>query len=87
MQDGALASNRYGQSISGATGKYDEHGSGGGSYKTRRRKKGVTILNNPQRLSRPLGAECENTPKEKWGGVGGEIEQRRDHGRREGGER
>ena len=46
MQDGAIAANRDGQIISGATGKDDEHMSSGGSYKTRRGEKGMTILKN-----------------------------------------
>ena len=71
MQDGSLASDRDGQGISGATGKDAEHSSRSGGYKTRRRKKGVTIPNNPECLSRTLGAECGNTAKGKSGGVGG----------------
>ena len=76
MQDGALASNVNGQSISGATGKYAEHGSSSGGYKTRRRKKGMTIPNNQECLSQPLSDECDNTAKGKSGGVGGVIRQR-----------
>ena len=76
MQNGALAANGDGQSISGATGKYNEHGSSGGGYKTRRRKKGMTILKNLECLSRTLGAECGNTAKGKSGGVGGGRQKR-----------
>ena len=46
MQYGALANNGGGQIIYGATGKDAEHSSSGGGYKTRRRKKGMTIPNN-----------------------------------------
>ena len=67
MQDGALAANRYGKIISGATGKDSEHRSSGSSYKTRRSKKGMTISNNPECLSQNLGAECGNTAKGKFG--------------------
>ena len=76
MQDGELDANRDGQSIPVATGKYDEHGSSSGSYKNQRMKKGMTILNKPECLSRPLGAECGNTAKENSGGVGGGRRQR-----------
>ena len=51
MQDGALASDREVKSISGATGKDAEHRSSSGGYKTRRKKKGMTIQNNPELLS------------------------------------
>ena len=71
MQYGALADKGYGKSISGAPGKDAEHGFSGGGYKTRRRKKGMTILNNLECLSRTLGAECGNTAKGESGGVGG----------------
>ena len=71
MQDGSLASDRDGQGISGATGKYANHGNSSGGYKTIRRKKGMTNPKNPERLSRPLGDECGNTAKVKSGGVGG----------------
>ena len=84
MQDGSLASDRDGRSIYGATGKYYEHGSSNVSYKTRRGKKGMTIPNNPECLSRPLGAECGNTSKGKSGGVGGGRQKRCDHGNRGG---
>ena len=65
MQDGALAADRDRQSIFVATGKDAEHRSISGGYKTRRRKKGMTIPNNPECLSRPLGDECGNTAKGK----------------------
>ena len=67
MKDGAIAADRDGQIILGATGKDADHGSG---YKTRRRKKGMNILNNPECLSRPLGGECGNNAKVNSGGVG-----------------
>ena len=67
MQDGTLAANGYGQRISGATGRDSEHKSRGGGYKTRERKKGMTIPNNPECLYRPLGAERGNTAKWKSG--------------------
>ena len=76
MQDGAIPSNRDGQGMSIATGKYADHGSISGSYKTQRSKKGVTIPNNPECLSRPLGVECGNTAKGGLGGVGGVKRQR-----------
>ena len=69
MQYGALDPDRDGKIISKATGKYAEHGSSGGGYKTRRRKKGITIPNNLECLSGPLGAECGNTAKGNLGGV------------------
>ena len=47
MKDGALADDGDGKIISGATGKYSEHGSSDGGYKNRRMKKGMTIPNNP----------------------------------------
>ena len=56
MQDGALASHGYGKGISRETGKDYEHGSSSSGYKTRRRKKGMTIPNNPECLFRPLVA-------------------------------
>ena len=56
MQDGALASHGYGQGISREAGKDDDHGSISGGYKTRRRKMGMTIPNNPDCLVWPLGA-------------------------------
>ena len=71
MQDVALAYHGDGQGISRATGKYAEHRSSSGGYKTRRRKKGMTIPNNPELLSEPLVDECGNTSKGKSGGVGG----------------
>ena len=71
MQDGKLASNGDGKGISGETGKDAEHGSSRGSYKTQRRKKGMTIPNNPECLSGPLGSECGNNAKGKLGGVRG----------------
>ena len=75
MQDVALASNGDGQSISGATGKYAEHGSSSSGYKTQRRRKGMTTPNNKECLSRTLGAECGNNAKGKLGGVGGGKQQ------------
>ena len=66
MQDGALATNGDVQSIYGSNGKDVEHRSSGGGLKTRRRKKGVTIPNNPECLYRPMGTECRNFPKESW---------------------
>ena len=69
MQDGTLASHGDEQGIFKATGKDSEHRSSSGGYITRRRKKGVTILNNPECPSRPLGAEFGNTAKGKSGGV------------------
>ena len=75
MQDGALASYGDGQGISIVTGKDADHGSSIGSYKTRRRKKGMTIPNNPECLSRPMGADCGNTSKGKSGGVRGGRQQ------------
>ena len=71
MQDGALAYDGYGKGISEATGKYAEHRSSSGGYKTQRRKKGMTIPNHPESLYRTLGAECRNTARGKSGGVGG----------------
>ena len=71
MQDGAIASDGYVKGIYRATGKYADHGSSRCGYKTRRRKKGMTIPNNPECLSRPMGAECGNTSKRKSGGVRG----------------
>ena len=71
MQDGALASNGDGRSICGATAKYSEHGSSSGGYKIRRKKKGMTIPNNPECLSWPLRDEYMNTAKGKSGGVKG----------------
>ena len=71
MQDGALASNGYGQGISRATGKDAEHRISSVGYKTQRRKKGMTIPNNPECLYRSLGAEYGNTAKVNSGGVGG----------------
>ena len=55
MKDGALASHGDGKGISRATGKDAEHGSNSDGYKTRGNKKGMTIPNNPECLSRPLG--------------------------------
>ena len=46
MQYGALASDGYGQSISGATGKDSDHRSSSGGYKTEMRQKNVTMPNN-----------------------------------------
>ena len=69
MQDGALASKRYGQIIYGGTGKDAEHRSSGSSYKNQRRKNGMTISNNPECLYWTLGDECENTAKGMSGGV------------------
>ena len=71
MQDGALAYRGDGQGISRATGKDADHGSSGGGYKIRRRKKGMTIPNNPEYLYRNLGAEWGNTAKLKLGCIGG----------------
>ena len=85
MQDGALATDGYGQSIYGAMGKYSENRSSGSGYKTRRREKGMTILNNPECLSRPLGSECGNTAKGKSGGVVGGRRQQLHHDIRGGG--
>ena len=51
MKDGTLDSEGDGQYISRANDKYAEHGSSSGGYKTRRRKKGMTIPNNPECLS------------------------------------
>ena len=82
MQDGALVADRDRQIISGATGKDSEHGISSRGYKTRKRKKGMTILNNPECPSRPLGDECGNTDKVNSGGVGGGRKQQRDHDRR-----
>ena len=76
MQDRALATAGYGQSISRATGNNSEHGSSGGGYKTQRSKKGVTILNNPECRSRTLGTECGNNAKGKSDSVGGGIRPR-----------
>ena len=76
MQYGALASNGYGQCISGATGKDAESDSSSSGYKTRGRKKGMTIPNNQGCLYRPLGVECGNIGKGKSGGVGGGKQQR-----------
>ena len=44
-------------------------------------KRGMTIPNNPDYLSRPLGAECGNTAKGNSGGVGGGRKQQRYHDR------
>ena len=71
MQDGALSSDGDGQGISRATGKDAEHRSSRDGYKTRRSKKGMTIQNNPECLSLPLGGECGNNSKGKSGCVGG----------------
>ena len=71
MQDGAFAFYRYGKGVSRVTGKYAEHGSSSGGYKTRGRKKVMTISNNPDYLTRPLVAECGNIAKGKSGGVSG----------------
>ena len=71
MKYGSLAADRDSQIISGATGKYPEHRSSDGSYKTGGRKKWMTIPNNPECLSRTLGEECGNTDKGKLGGFGG----------------
>ena len=76
MQYGTLAANGYRQIILIATGKYADHGNSGISYKTRRRKKGMTTPNNPEYLSWNLGSECGNTAKGKLGGVGGGRRQR-----------
>ena len=70
MQDGAIASDGYVKGIYRATGKYAEHGSSSGGYKIQRSKKGMTIPNNPECLSQPLGDECGNIAKGKWGGDG-----------------
>ena len=71
MQDGALAADKDGKIIHGATDKDADHGSSGGGYKIRRRKKGMTIPNNPEYLYRNLGAEWGNTAKLKLGCIGG----------------
>ena len=71
MKDVALSSDGDGPGIFRATDKDAEHGSISGSYKTGRRKKGMTIPKNPEFLSRPLGDGCGNTAKVKLGGVGG----------------
>ena len=76
MQDVALTADGDGQSISRATGKHAEHRSSGGSLKNRRKKKRMTIPNNPECLSRPPGAEFGNTAKRKSGGVRGGRQQR-----------
>ena len=76
MQDGAVAANGYVQIVFIATGKYADHGNSGISYKTRRRKKGMTTPNNLECLSWNLGSECGNTAKGKLGGVGGGRRQR-----------
>ena len=55
MQDGALASHRDLQGISRATGKDAEHGSNSGVLKTRKSKKGMTIMSNLECLYRSLG--------------------------------
>ena len=70
MKYGALAADGDMKSISGATGKYAEHGSSSGGYKTQRREKGMTNLNNPECLSWTLGDECGNTSKVNLDGVG-----------------
>ena len=70
MQDGTLASYGYGKGISKATDKYADHGSSSGGYRIKRRKKEMTIPNNPECLSQPLGDECRNTAKVKLGAVG-----------------
>ena len=48
MQYGALAVDGDGKIISGATGKYSEHGSSGGGYKTRRGKKSDEYPEQPR---------------------------------------
>ena len=48
MQDEAIAYDGDGQGIYGETGKDAENGSSIGGYKNRRRKKGMTIPNNPE---------------------------------------
>ena len=75
MQNGALFANVNVQSIFGATGKDSEHGIRGGGYKTRKMEKGLTILNNPECISPPLGAEYGDISKGKSGGVGGGRQQ------------
>ena len=69
MKDSTLADDGYGQIISGTTGKDAKHGSSGRGYNTRRRKKGMTIPNNPECLYWPLGDEYGNNVKVKSGGV------------------
>ena len=76
MQDGALAADGGRQSVYVKTGKDDEHRSIGGGYKTRSMIKGMTILNNPECLSRRLGGECGNTVKVKSGDFGEGRQQR-----------
>ena len=48
MQDGALADERDGKSISRATGEDAEHRSSVGGYKSWGRKKGMTIPKHPE---------------------------------------
>ena len=71
MQDGALAADGDGKSILGSTGRDAEHRRSGDGYKTQRRKNMMTILNSPECLSWPLGAECGNTANGKSDGVRG----------------
>ena len=66
MQDGPLAADGDEKRISGATGKDAENGISGGGYKNQRRKKEMTIPNNPEFLYQPL---------RKLGGVGGGRQQ------------
>ena len=73
MKDGALASDRDGKGISRTTGKDAESRSSSGGYKTRMGKKGMTIPNNPEFISWPLGSECGSTVKGKSGCVVGGI--------------
>ena len=47
MQDGTLDANGDGKRNSGFTGKYAEHRSSEGGYKSRRKKKVMNIPNNP----------------------------------------
>ena len=65
IQYGALDADGDVKIISGATGKDADHRSSGGGYKIKRRKRGATIVNNPECLYRPLGAECGNNAKGK----------------------
>ena len=71
MQDVALDADGDRQRIPGATANGDKQGSSGSSYKTRRRKNGMTIPNNLECLSQPLGSEFGNTAKIKLYGVTG----------------
>ena len=82
MQDDAVVADGDGKGISRANSKDDEHRISSGGYKTKGRKKGMTIPNNPDCLSRFWGAECGNNAKGKSVGVVGVIQQQQDHGRR-----